>query len=428
VRVLVVGGGGREHALVWALARSALVEQIYAAPGNPGIAETARCVSISPGDVTGLAGFAERESMDLTVVGPEAPLVAGLANELAARGLAVFGPARDGALIEGSKAYARKVCARHGIPGARGKDFMDAPKAKAYLEELGEPPYVVKADGLAAGKGVVIAGTREEAERAIDACLLDRAFGEAGARVVIEEHLEGEEVSAVALTDGRAVLALAPLQAHKRMGDGDTGPNTGGMGAYSPVPAVDEAMWERIRVEILEATIAALREEGTDYRGVLYAGVMLTAGGPKVLEFNCRFGDPETQALIPRVRSDLAELLLACTDGTLGRREVEWDPRPCVTVVAASEGYPGPVADGREVTGLEDAAAVPDAVVFHAGTASKDGRVTTAGGRVLAVSALGADVGEARARAYDAIGRIRFDGMHYRRDIGERAMRGRASG
>jgi phosphoribosylamine--glycine ligase len=427
VRVLVVGGGGREHALVWALAKSPAIERIYAAPGNPGIGELARRVSISAGDVGGLADFAEREDMDLTVIGPEAPLVAGLANELAARGLPVFGPNRDGALIEGSKAYARKVCARHGIPGARGADFMDAAKARAYLEEL-EAPYVVKADGLAAGKGVIIAETRAEAEAAIDACLVDRAFGEAGERVVLEEHLEGEEVSAIALTDGRTVIALAPSQDHKRVGEGDTGPNTGGMGAYSPVPAVDPDTWRRIQTEILEATVAGLRAEGTDYRGVLYAGLMLTADGPKVLEFNCRFGDPEAQALIPRVRSDLLELLRACTDGTLGQREVEWDPRPCVTVVAASGGYPGPSPAGLEITGLEEAAKVPDAVVFHAGTSGKDGRVTTAGGRVLAVSALGADLGEARARAYDAIGRIGFEGMHYRRDIGERAMRERASG
>ena len=427
MRVLVVGGGGREHALVWALAKSPTIERIYAAPGNPGIGELARCVSISAGDVGGLVDFAEREDMDLTVVGPEAPLVAGLANELAARGLPVFGPARDGALIEGSKAYARKVCARHGIPGARGADFMDPAKARTYLEEL-QAPYVVKADGLAAGKGVIIAETRAEAEAAIDACLVDRTFGEAGARIVLEEHLEGEEVSAIALTDGRTVIALAPSQDHKRVGEGDTGPNTGGMGAYSPVPAVDDETWRRIETEILEATVAALRAEGTDYRGVLYAGLMLTAEGPKVLEFNCRLGDPEAQALIPRVRSDLLELLRACTDGTLGQREVEWDPRPCVTVVAAAEGYPGPSPNGREITGLEEAAKVPDAVVFHAGTSGKDGRVTTAGGRVLAVSALGADLGEARARAYDAIGRIGFEGMHYRRDIGERAMRERASG
>jgi phosphoribosylamine--glycine ligase len=423
----VVGGGGREHALVWALSRSPSIERIYAAPGNPGIAELARCVAISAADVGGLADFAEREAVDLTVVGPEAPLVAGLANEMEARGLPVFGPTRDAALIEGSKAYARKLCTRHGIPGARARDFMDAAKAKAFLEELGEPPYVIKADGLAAGKGVIIAEDRGEAERAIDDCLIRGAFGDAGRRIVIEEHLVGEEVSALALTDGEHVVPLDTSQDHKRAEDGDKGPNTGGMGAYSPVPFVDAATWSTIVRDILEATIRALREEGTVYRGVLYAGIMLTDAGPKVLEFNCRFGDPETQALIPRIRSELHEVLHACTDGTLAQREIEWDPRPCVTVVAASEGYPGPSPTGVPIEGLEEAAALPDTFVFHAGTARKDGRVTTAGGRVLSVSSLGADLAEARARAYEGISRIHFEGMRYRRDIGERAMR-RSSG
>jgi phosphoribosylamine--glycine ligase len=384
-------------------------------------------VAISAADVGGLADFAEREAVDLTVVGPEAPLVAGLANEMEARGLPVFGPTRDAALIEGSKAYARKLCTRHGIPGARARDFMDAAKAKAFLEELGEPPYVIKADGLAAGKGVIIAEDRGEAERAIDDCLIRGAFGDAGRRIVIEEHLVGEEVSALALTDGEHVVPLDTSQDHKRAEDGDKGPNTGGMGAYSPVPFVDAATWSTIVRDILEATIRALREEGTVYRGVLYAGIMLTDAGPKVLEFNCRFGDPETQALIPRIRSELHEVLHACTDGTLAQREIEWDPRPCVTVVAASEGYPGPSPTGVPIEGLEEAAALPDTFVFHAGTARKDGRVTTAGGRVLSVSSLGADLAEARARAYEGISRIHFEGMRYRRDIGERAMR-RSSG
>jgi len=423
VRILVVGAGGREHALTWALSRSPNVDQLYAAPGNPGIGELARCVPISAGDVTGIADFAEREAMDLTVVGPEAPLVAGLANALEERGLPVFGPTRDGAIIEGSKAYARKVCERHGIPGPRGRDFTDVAKAKAFLDEL-DPPYVVKADGLAAGKGVVIADDRAGAEAAIDACLVGRAFGDAGTRVVIEEHLEGEEISAIALTDGENVVALAPSQDHKRALEGDEGPNTGGMGAYSPVPAVDDDTWATIETDVLQATVVALREEGTVYRGVLYAGLMLTADGPKVLEFNCRFGDPETQALIPRIRSDMADLLASCTDGTLGQGHVEWDPRPCVNVVVASQEYPASGPTGLEITGLEAAGEVPDAYVYHAGTARKDGRVTTAGGRVLSVSALGSDLGEARARAYEAVEKIHFEGMRYRRDIGERAMGG----
>ena len=426
MRVLVVGSGGREHALVWAMSRSPSVEQIYAAPGNPGIGDLARCVAISAADVTGIADFAERESVDLTVVGPEAPLVAGLANELAARGLAVFGPTRDAALIEGSKAYGRKLCERHGIPGARARDFVDAAKAKAYLEDL-PGPYVVKADGLAGGKGVIIAEDRSVAERAVDECLVRGAFGDAGRRIVIEEFLEGEEVSALALTDGEAVVPLAASQDHKRAEDGDRGPNTGGMGAYSPVPAVDEATWGAIVDGILRATVRALREEGTMYRGVLYAGLMLTADGPKVLEFNARFGDPETQALLPRIRSDLTEALRAVADGTLAGTELDWDPRPCVNVVIASEGYPGTSPTGFEIDGLDRASELPDTFVFHAGTARKDGRVTTAGGRVLSVSALGADLAEARARAYEGCERISFRGMRYRRDIGERAM-GRASG
>ncbi|MCA1726224.1 MAG: phosphoribosylamine--glycine ligase [Actinobacteria bacterium] len=420
MRVLVVGGGGREHALVWALSKSPSIERIYAAPGNPGIGELARCVPISSSDVGGLADFAEREAVDLTVVGPEAPLVAGLANEMQARGLPVFGPTRDAALIEGSKAYARKLCMRHGIPGAKAQDFADPAKAKEFLDQL-EAPYVVKADGLAGGKGVIIAEDRAQAERAIDDCLINGAFGDAGRRIVIEEHLVGQEVSALALTDGEHVLPLAASQDHKRAEDGDRGPNTGGMGAYSPVPAVDDATWSVIVQDVLKATVTALRAEGTVYRGVLYAGIMLTADGPRVLEFNCRFGDPETQALLPRIRSDLHQVLRGCTDGTLAQREIEWDDRPCVSVVVVSEGYPGPSPTGREITGLEEASGLPDTFVFHAGTARKDGRVTTAGGRVLNVSALGADLAEARARAYEGVSRIRFEGMRFRRDIGERA-------
>jgi len=421
VRVLVVGGGGREHALVWGLARNLAIDRMYAAPGNAGIAELATPVAIAAADVPGLADFAERESIDLTVVGPEAPLVAGLADELQARGLPVFGPTREAARIEGSKAYARALCERHGIPAPRARDFTDYDEAKAYLGEL-DPPFVVKADGLAGGKGVTVTEDRAAAQRALAACLVDRAFGDAGARVLLEEHLEGEEVSVQALTDGTTVLPLSPAQDHKRALDGDEGPNTGGMGAYSPVPFVRRSDQEVIEEDILQAAVRGLALEGVRYSGVLYAGVMLTSEGPKVLEFNCRFGVPETQAIVPRIGSDLGETLLACVEGNLSSYRPRWDPRSCVTVVVAVEGYPGDYPTGMPIEGLARASEMEDVVVFHSGTAKRDGRVVTAGGRVLSVSALGKDLGVARDRAYEACSPIHFEGMRYRRDIAERAV------
>ncbi len=421
MRVLVVGGGGREHALVWGLARNLAIDRMYAAPGNAGIAELATPVAIAAADVPGLADFAERESIDLTVVGPEAPLVAGLADELQARGLPVFGPTREAARIEGSKAYARALCERHGIPAPRARDFTDYDEAKAYLGEL-DPPFVVKADGLAGGKGVTVTEDRAAAQRALAACLVDRAFGDAGARVLLEEHLEGEEVSVQALTDGTTVLPLSPAQDHKRALDGDEGPNTGGMGAYSPVPFVRRSDQEVIEEDILQAAVRGLALEGVRYSGVLYAGVMLTSEGPKVLEFNCRFGDPETQAIVPRIGSDLGETLLACVEGNLSSYRPRWDPRSCVTVVVAVEGYPGDYPTGMPIEGLARASEMEDVVVFHSGTAKRDGRVVTAGGRVLSVSALGKDLGVARDRAYEACSPIHFEGMRYRRDIAERAV------
>ncbi len=345
--------------------------------------------------------------------------MAGLADELGSRGLAVCGPTRAAAMLEGSKSWARELCERHGIPGPRARSFTAFDEAVAYLDELAAP-YVVKADGLAGGKGVVVAESLSEAETALRACLLDRVFGDAGMRVLVEEHLEGEEVSALALTDGRDVLPLTLAQDFKRALDGDRGPNTGGMGAYSPVSFVDPATAGFIEDRILRATVAALEREGLRYRGVLYAGVMLTADGPKVLEFNCRFGDPETEAILPRFGSDVAESLLACAEGNLGHYRLSWDERPCVTVVVAMKGYPGAHPTGLPIEGLQEARAVDGVEVFHAGTARKDGRVVTSGGRVLAVSALGADHAEARARAYEACSRIRFEGMRYRRDIAER--------
>jgi phosphoribosylamine--glycine ligase len=423
VRILVVGGGGREHALAWALARNPAVERLLAAPGNAGTDEVASRVAVDAEDIGGLVALVERGSIDLTVVGPEAPLVAGLVDELQARGFRAFGPTRDGAMIEGSKSWAKELCVRHRIPAPASETFDDVTKAVMYLDAF-EPPYVVKADGLAAGKGVTVAPTREDAVRAIEACLVDRAFGPAGDRVVVEEHLTGQEVSALALTDGQTVLPLPLAQDFKRVGDGDRGPNTGGMGAYSPVSFVDAATEDAIRTRILEAAVRALEVEGVLYRGILYAGLMLTDEGPKVLEFNCRFGDPETQAVLPRLASDLGEALLACAEGNLADHRLRWTSEPCVTVVLASGGYPGAYRTGVAVEGLEEAGKADKTWVFHAGTERRDGRVVTSGGRVLAVSALGTDLARARDRAYEACGRIRFEGAHHRTDVALEAAGG----
>jgi phosphoribosylamine--glycine ligase len=414
--VLVVGGGGREHAICWALSQNPMIDRLYAAPGNAGTAAEASPVPIAADDVNGLAGFVEKESIDLTVVGPEAPLVAGLADEMAARGLPVFGPTRDAARLEGSKAWAKSLCEAHGIPSARSREF-DAPgPAFKYLESL-ESPYVVKADGLAAGKGVTVTDDLDEARRAVGDCLVNQVFGDAGLTVLIEEHLEGVEVSAMALTDGRTVAPLALAQDYKRAFDGDQGPNTGGMGAYSPVSFVDAPTERRIAQDVLLAVAAALDDEGVRYQGVLYAGLMLTADGPKVLEFNCRFGDPETQVVLPRLGSNLGELLLACVEGNLGDYRLTWTDEACVGVVLASGGYPGPHQTDSAISGLDGAAEMEGIQVFHSGTAVRDGRVVTAGGRVLTVSALGSTLEGARERAYEACARIAFEGMRYRLDI-----------
>jgi phosphoribosylamine--glycine ligase len=427
MRVLVVGGGGREHALAWKLRQSPSVDDVLVAPGNAGIASLARRVPVAVDDVDRIVDLAEREDADLTVVGPEAPLVAGLADALVGRGRRVFGPSAAAARLEGSKAFAKDLMRRHGIPTARSGTFTDVAEASAFVDELGGRA-VVKADGLAAGKGVTVASDRASAIAALEAALARGAFGAAGSTVVVEEVLEGPEVSAFALLDGERVLRLGLAQDFKRIGDGDTGPNTGGMGAYAGLPWIAPDLEARIWSETVEATAGALAAEGIAYRGCLFAGLMLTADGPKVLEFNCRFGDPETEALLPRLALDLAETLAACADGRLEDR-----PRPdtgevAVTVVLASGGYPGTYATGVPIDGLEAAAEVDGVTVFHAGTEDADGRVVTAGGRVLAVSALGASLREARARAYEACGRIAFDGMTYRRDIAERAAEGEETG
>ncbi len=418
MKVLIVGQGGREHALAWKLAQNPTIDRLFAAPGNAGIAQEAICEPIAAADVPGLAEFSEREGIDLTVVGPEAPLVAGIVDEFEARALPVFGPNRGAARLEGSKSWAKDLCRRHGIPAGESEAFAEPEPALAFLNQVG-PPYVVKADGLAAGKGVTVTEDRDEAELAVRACI-QHAPGEP-ATVVIERFLTGWEVSALAITDGRSVVPLALAQDFKRIGDGDTGPNTGGMGAYSPVPFAGDDLQREIFDRILVPTVRALESEGIGYRGVLYAGLMVTDEGPQVLEFNCRFGDPETQAILPRLGSDLCEVLLACVEGNLSNYRALWSDDACVTVVLASEGYPDAPRTGLPVDGLDRAASVEGVHVFHSGTAVRDGRVLTAGGRVLAVSALGPSLAEARDRAYRACEAVSFEGMRYRRDIAAEA-------
>jgi phosphoribosylamine--glycine ligase len=430
VKVLLVGGGGREHALAWKIAQSPLVDAFYAAPGNPGIAAHAKCLDIRADDVDGLVGFASDEGIDLTVVGPEAPLVAGLADRLAERGLAVFGPSGRAAAIEGSKTFAKSLMARHGIPTARFDVFDDPAMARRYCRGLG-PPLVVKADGLAGGKGAIVCRTLDEADVAIAACMERRAFGAAGARIVVEEFMVGEEASFFAITNGSDVIALAAAQDHKTVFDGDRGPNTGGMGSYSPTLAVDAAMKDRIMATIVTPTLDGLGAAGAPYRGVLYVGLMLTAEGPKVVEFNCRFGDPECQAIVARAPGDLVPLLVLVARGErldrAGEWSIDWPPHRsravAVCVTLASGGYPASYPTGVPITGVEAAESVPGVHVFHAGTALEGGRLVTAGGRVLAVTAVAADLEGAIGRAYEAAGHIRFDGMHYRRDIGRRTGR-----
>ncbi|MGH2597206.1 MAG: phosphoribosylamine--glycine ligase [Actinomycetota bacterium] len=416
MRVLVVGGGGREHALVNLLAESPLVEDLLAAPGNAGIATMARCVPVYATDISGIVELVGREGIDLTVVGPEAPLVAGLADELTARGKTVFGPSAAAARIEGSKAWAKDLMVRHGIPTARAGAFTELDPAVAFLDELGGRA-VVKADGLAAGKGVTVAGDRAEAVAALEDALIRGALGGAGSTVLVEEVMEGPEVSAFALCDAETLVPFGLSRDFKRVGEGDTGPNTGGMGALSPVPSVDRETELRIWRDTVIPTFEALREEGSGYRGLLYAGLMLTPDGPKVVEFNCRFGDPETEAVIPRLRTDLAELLMLCATDRLVDAKVDWTDEAAVTVVLTSGGYPGPYTTGFEIHGLAEAAATEGVTVFHSGTAEWDGTVVTAGGRVLALSALGPTLRDARARVYGACGRISFDGMQFRNDI-----------
>ena len=419
MRMLIVGGGGREHALAWKIAKSPRVTALFTAPGNPGIARHAVCVPLAADALDGLVAFARRERIDLTVVGPEAPLVAGLADRLLDAGLAVFGPIAQAAAIEGSKAFAKDLMARNAIPTARFATFDDPARARGYCREVG-PPLVVKADGLAGGKGAIVCRTLADADEAVAECMERAAFGAAGATVVVEEFLSGEEVSFFALANGADALPLAAARDHKTVFDGDQGPNTGGMGAYSPVASFDAAMERRVMDTIVRPTIAALAKDGAPYRGVLYVGLMLTAEGPKVIEFNCRFGDPECQALVVRVPGDLVPLLVAAAHGGPWPEVGPWPTRASVCVVLASGGYPGKYGTGAAIEGVESAETAPGVTVFHAGTALRDGRLVTAGGRVLGVTAVAGDLATAIARAYGAVGAIRFEGMHYRRDIGRR--------
>jgi phosphoribosylamine--glycine ligase len=425
MRILVTGSGGREHAIVSALVRSPLVEKVFAAPGNGGTAAIAENVVIRPPDEADIAAWAAEHGCDLVVIGPEAPLVAGLADAVRALGIPAFGPGAAGARIEGSKSFAKELMKRHGIPTGAAASFTEADAALAYLDEVGAP-VVVKADGLAAGKGVIVASTVDEARAGVEACFSGQ-FGDAGAAVLIEEFLVGPEVSLLAFVDGPIVLPMTPAQDHKRAFEGDTGPNTGGMGVYSPVPIVHAEEYARM-LEVLEQTAAAIAEEGISYRGVLYGGFILTEEGPKVLEFNARFGDPETQVILPRLETDLAEVLLATAQGRLSEMVLTWRDDWAVSVVLASGGYPGDYAMGKPITGIENAEALPGVTIYHAGTRRRDdGALVTAGGRVLNVTALGHDFSSAREKAYEAVRMIDFDGMFFRSDIGARAAAGRAA-
>ena len=427
MKVLVVGSGGREHALAWAIGGSPLCGRLYCAPGNAGIAQEAECVPIPAGDIDRLVGFARAEAIDFVVVGPEAPLVDGLADRLEEAGIMTFGPSAKAAILEGSKGFMKDLCARHGIPTAPYKRFGDAAGAADYIRERGAP-IVVKADGLAAGKGVVVARSTAEALQAIDDMMVGRVFGPAGGEVVVEDCLVGEEASFIALVDGTHAVPLASSQDHKAVGEGDTGPNTGGMGAYSPAPVVTQAMEEDIMARIVRPIVAGMAAEGRPIKGTLYAGLMVTADGPQLLEVNARFGDPECQPLMMRLRSDVLPALVAARDGVLDSFDLRWHDDAALCVVMATKGYPGEYAKGSEIRGLDRAGALPGVHVFHAGTVEREGRIHAVGGRVLGITALGADIAEAQRRAYAAVDAIDWPEGFCRRDIGWRALPGGGSG
>jgi phosphoribosylamine--glycine ligase len=418
MKVLVVGGGGREHALCAGLRRSSTVRELYCAPGNPGIAELADCLPVTPGDIVEIADLAEKLGLDLTVIGPELPLSLGVADEFAKRDLPIFGPSRLGAQIESSKVFAKEFFARHRIPTADARVCSSADEARRAMKEFGFP-VVIKADGLAGGKGVLTIDSEEEARRALSLFFAERVFGSAGDRVLVEEFLHGNEASFLALCDGQTAVPLPTARDYKKVYDGDRGPNTGGMGGHSPAGVMDAATSTRVLKEIIWPTLKGLAAEGRDFRGVLYAGLMLTESGPKVLEFNARFGDPETEVIVPRIKSDFAALLLAGARGDIEKYSpIEVEPEVCVGVVLCSAGYPGPHPTGKVISGINDAARTPGVEIFHAGTARNGDRLVTAGGRVLVVTAMAHSITEAASTAYEAADRIDFEGKHFRRDIG----------
>jgi len=422
VKVLVVGGGGREHVLVWKVLRSPQVDQVVAAPGNAGIGEVAECAEVEAEDIDGLLRLAEGEKVDLTIVGPEAPLALGIVDRFRDAGLKIFGPTKEAAKIESSKVFAKELMAKYGIPTASFEVFDDPNRARDYIRKAGTP-IVVKADGLAAGKGSIVCRTLDEAYGAVERIMEEKEFGDAGNLIVVEEMLVGEEASILAITDGEAIKPLLPSQDHKPVYDGDRGPNTGGMGAYAPAPVVTEEVARTVMEGILRPAVEGMAKEGTEYRGVLYAGLMITREGPKVLEFNCRFGDPESQAVLPLFEGDLVEVLEATIEGRLEEAEVRNSQGAAVCVVLASGGYPGKYEKGKVIEGLDELENMEDVLVFHAGTARRDGKLVTDGGRVLGVTALGPDIPRAIERAYEAVAKVHFEGMHYRRDIGRKALR-----
>jgi len=421
MKILVVGGGGREHALVWKIVQSPKVSKVYCAPGNAGISEQATLVPIQANDLNGLLEFALKEKIDLTVVGPEDPLTRGIVDLFESKGLLVFGANKKAAEIEGSKAFAKEMMKKYRIPTGFYEIFDNRDEAVRYIRNQGAP-IVVKADGLAAGKGVIVCKTVEEAIHSVDQIMVEKMFGNAGNRVVVEEYLVGEEASYIAFTDGKTILPLASSQDHKAILDGDQGPNTGGMGAYSPAPVVTDEVHEKIIEKILRPIIYGMGEEGRPYQGVLYAGLMIHEGHPKVLEFNARFGDPETQPALMRMKGDIVPILEACMQGTLSRHKIEWDNRAAVCVVLASQGYPGDYEKGKIIEGLKEVSQMEKVFVFHAGTILKDGQVITNGGRVLGVTGLGEDISRAIESTYQAVKKISWEGVYYRTDIGQKAL------
>jgi len=421
MKVLVIGGGGREHAILWKLKSSKKIKKLYCAPGNGGTGEIAENILVKADDIEGLLKFSLKEKIDLTIVGPEAPLAAGIVDIFKKNNLRIFGPEKKAAILESSKIFAKEIARDENIPTARFEIFTDAEKAKNYIRSKGAP-IVIKADGLAAGKGVIVAKSEEEAINAVNTIMCDKAFGSSGERIIVEECLEGEEASIIVISDGENIIPLASSQDHKRVFDNDKGPNTGGMGAYSPAPCVTDNVFKFTVSRIVKPTINGMKKRGMPFKGVLYAGIMITKDGPKLLEFNVRFGDPETEAILPRLQSDLLDLIELSIDGSLQDFQLEWKKDACVSVVMVSGGYPGKYEKNKEIKGIPNALKMKDVLVFHAGTKSEDEKILTSGGRVLNVVALGSDIKDAIEKAYKASGMINFEGVHYRKDIGYKAL------